>query len=193
MEKSPGYEPEHSLTYTRGMPPSEEPSTRDKLLDAFETLLVTEGSRAATLDAVAAAAGVSKGGLLYHFHSKDQLVDGMLDRMRQMGERDTVAMRQAPQGPVNYYLETSVDSGSAFDRALIAAARIAQENDDRASRALGELRDEWFAVLSEHLGDEPLARTIQLIGDGLYFDDTSGLTDSRALEHVREVLSRLDL
>ncbi|WP_293782960.1 TetR/AcrR family transcriptional regulator [uncultured Aeromicrobium sp.] len=171
--------------------PSEEPSTRERLLDAFETLLVTEGSRAATLDAVAAAAGVSKGGLLYHFHSKDELIEGMLERMRRMGERDAIAMRAAPQGPVDYYLETSVDSGSAFDRALIAAARIAQENDERASRALAELRDQWFTVLSEHLGDEALARTIQLIGDGLYFDDTSGFRDPRALDHVRDVLARL--
>ncbi|OUZ12498.1 TetR family transcriptional regulator [Aeromicrobium sp. PE09-221] len=172
--------------------PAEEPSTRDKLLDAFETLLVTEGSRSATLDNVAGAAGVSKGGLLYHFHSKDDLVDAMLSRMREMGERDIAAMRTAPQGPVDYYLETSVDSGSAFDRALIAAARIAQENDERAGNALAALREQWFAVLSEHLGDEALARTIQLIGDGLYFDDTSGFTHPRALEHVRDVLARLD-
>ncbi|MEA2177259.1 MAG: hypothetical protein QOG77_556, partial [Solirubrobacteraceae bacterium] len=52
------------------MPPTEH-STRDRLIDAFENLLVTVGSRAATLDAVAAAADVSKGGLLYHFPSKD--------------------------------------------------------------------------------------------------------------------------
>ena len=46
-------------------------------------------------------------------------------------------------------------------------------------------------VLHEHLGDEALARTIQLIGDGLYFDDTTGLGDADALGHVREVLGRL--
>ena len=61
--------------------PATERSTRDRLIDAFETLLVTAGSRAATLDAVAAEAEVSKGGLLYHFHSKDELVEGMLTRL----------------------------------------------------------------------------------------------------------------
>jgi AcrR family transcriptional regulator len=45
-------------------------ATRDRLLDAFEGLLIAHGPRAATLDAVAAAAEVSKGGLLYHFPSK---------------------------------------------------------------------------------------------------------------------------
>ena len=173
--------------------PSAERSTRDRILDAFETLLVTAGSRAATLDAVAAAAEVSKGGLLYHFHGKDELVDGMLVRLREQGARDAERMATAKQGPVDYYLETSVDSGSDFDRALVATARIAQESDPRASDALADLREGWFAVLREHLGDESLARTIQLIGDGLYFDDTTGLSEKNALKHVRDVLSRLDL
>lgn len=171
--------------------PATERSTRDRLLDAFESLLVGAGSRGATLDAVAAAAEVSKGGLLYHFHSKDELVEGMLERLRAQGEADVEKMRAAPEGPVDFYLQTSVDSGSDFDRALIAAARIAQENDDRASAALADLREGWFAVLREHLGDESLARTVQLIGDGLYFDDTTGLADRDALRHVRDVLGRL--
>ncbi len=171
--------------------PATERSTRDRLLDAFESLLVGAGSRGATLDAVAAAAEVSKGGLLYHFHSKDELVEGMLERLRAQGEADVEKMRTATEGPVEFYLQTSVDSGSDFDRALIAAARIAQENDDRASAALADLREGWFAVLREHLGDESLARTVQLIGDGLYFDDTTGLADRDALRHVRDVLGRL--
>ncbi|MBR7504171.1 TetR family transcriptional regulator, partial [Mycobacterium tuberculosis] len=39
--------------------------TREKLLDAFDRLLEQHGTAGATLDAVAAEAGVSKGGLLY--------------------------------------------------------------------------------------------------------------------------------
>jgi AcrR family transcriptional regulator len=170
---------------------ADERSTRDRVLDAFEKLLVSVGSRSATLDAVAAEAKVSKGGLLYHFHSKDELVDGMLTRLREQGRRDVEKMRTATEGPVEFYLTTSINTGSDFDRALIAAGRIAQENDSRASDALGDLREWWFAVLLEHLDDEPLARTIQLIGDGLYFDDTTGLNEKNALTHVRDVLKRL--
>ena len=170
---------------------AQERPTRDRLLDAFETLLVSAGSRAATLDAVAAEAQVSKGGLLYHFHSKDELVDGMLARMREQGRADVEKMRTAKKGPVDFYLTTSINSGSDFDRALIAAARIAQ-TDTRASQALGDLREGWFEVLLQHLEDEALARTIQLIGDGLYFDDTTGLNEKNALKHVRDVLKRLD-
>ncbi|MFD6137897.1 TetR/AcrR family transcriptional regulator, partial [Isoptericola sp. NPDC060257] len=44
------------------MPPA--PAARAKVLRAFAELLVESGERAATLDAVAERAGVSKGGLL---------------------------------------------------------------------------------------------------------------------------------
>src|SRR5699024_915071 len=52
--------------------------TKEKLLDAFDALLDERGTAGATLDAVAAKAGVSKGGLLYHFGSKAELVNGSL-------------------------------------------------------------------------------------------------------------------
>lgn len=168
-------------------------SARDRVLDAFETLLVSAGSRAATLDAVAAEAGVSKGGLLYHFASKDDLVDGMLERLREQGAADIAKMKAAPQGPVMFYLETSLDTGSDFDRALIAAARVAQENHQGARSALADIREDWFAVLRDHLDDDALARTIQLIGDGLYFDDSTGQSVAGALGHVKAVLARLGL
>ena len=39
-----------------------------------------DGARALTLDAVAAEAGVSKGGVLYHFATKRALIDGLIAR-----------------------------------------------------------------------------------------------------------------
>ena len=42
----------------------------------------TRASARATMDATARAAGVSKGGLLYHFASKDALEAGLIERLR---------------------------------------------------------------------------------------------------------------
>jgi AcrR family transcriptional regulator len=53
---------------------------RERLLDAAERVVVESGATHLTLDAVAKSAGVSKGGLLYHFPSKEALLDGMLER-----------------------------------------------------------------------------------------------------------------
>ncbi|MDD7972408.1 TetR/AcrR family transcriptional regulator [Roseinatronobacter alkalisoli] len=54
-------------------------STRHRILNAAETLARTLGPANISLDAVAAAAGVSKGGLLYHFPSKARLLEGVVE------------------------------------------------------------------------------------------------------------------
>ena len=49
-------------------------------MDAAELLVAEQGASNLTLDAVAQAAGVSKGGLLYHYPNKDALLVAMIER-----------------------------------------------------------------------------------------------------------------
>ena len=49
---------------------------------------LTSGAVHLTLDAVAERAGVSKGGLLYHFPSKESLLQAMVDRNMRRLSRD---------------------------------------------------------------------------------------------------------
>lgn len=166
--------------------------TKEKLLDSFDTLLDEHGASGATLDAVAAKAGMSKGGLLYHFGSKAELIKGSLERLSQLVEEDVESMKSAGDRLHLYYLETSAEVGTPLDRSLIAASCLAQEHED-AKTALRKTREAWFDVLNEHLGDADLAMTIQLIGDGMYFNQNFGLSQDEALEHVKNVLARLGL
>lgn len=52
----------------------------DTLLDAAEAVVVRQGIANLTLDAVAAEAGMSKGGLLHHFPNKDRLIAALVTR-----------------------------------------------------------------------------------------------------------------
>lgn len=144
--------------------------TRDRLLDAFEALLIEQGEKAATLDAVAARAGVSKGGLLYHFGSKDALVDGQLARMAALATTDVENIRNAPAGPVDYLIRTSVNAGTPLDRAIIAAACLAQGTHPSANEAIAAMRRQWLAVIEEAVGDPDVAEAILLVSDGLYYN-----------------------
>ncbi|NDE08813.1 MAG: TetR/AcrR family transcriptional regulator, partial [Chloroflexi bacterium] len=56
-------------------------NARDSILAAAAQLISREGARRLTLDAVAAEAHLSKGGLLYHFSSKDDLIRGLVDTL----------------------------------------------------------------------------------------------------------------
>jgi AcrR family transcriptional regulator len=68
-------------------------STRDNLLKAAEEVVVTDGAQALTLDAVYKRAGVSKGGLLYHFPNKEALIDGMIERYIERSRAEEEALR----------------------------------------------------------------------------------------------------
>jgi AcrR family transcriptional regulator len=140
------------------------------VLDAFETILITHGERTATLDAVAAEAGVSPGGLLYHFGSKEALVDGLVERLMGFVENDVANIRNAPAGVVDYFIRTSVNNESALDRAIIATTRLAQGSQPKAQEALRSMQADWFDVVLEAVGDPAVTRTILLISDGLYFN-----------------------
>ncbi|MCY0904522.1 TetR/AcrR family transcriptional regulator [Arthrobacter sp. H14-L1] len=147
-----------------------QPSARERILLAFETLLIDEGGRAATLDAVAAAAGVSKGGLLYHFKSRDALTTGLIHKLSELADADFAKMREAPEGPAEYYIRTSVFAGTAFDRTLVAATRLAQGQEPQVSEAFTAMQSRWMELICDEVRDAGIARAILLIGDGLYYN-----------------------
>ncbi len=75
------------------------PSHRELILDAAEAVVRDDGAAHLTLDAVAERASVSKGGLLYHFKTKEGLLQAMIDRhMRGVGERHADALAKLPPG-----------------------------------------------------------------------------------------------
>lgn len=149
-------------------------STRDQILDAFEQILIADGEGAATLDAVAARAGVSKGGLLYHFRSKDALTEGLLERLRSLAAEDLAAMAVAPEGPTAHYLRTSTFLGTPCDQALVASTRLGGGSHPAAAAELRAIQEAWFELVVAELGDPAVARAILLMGDGLYYNAALG-------------------
>lgn len=149
-------------------------SARDRILDSFESILTGEGERAATLDAVAAHAQVSKGGLLYHFPNREALVAGLLDRLRTLADADLSAMADAPDGPSIYYVSTSCNVGSAFDRSLIAATRLGMDKHPDAAVTIRSVQQRWLALIRDEVGDPGVATAIMLLGDGMYYNAAFG-------------------
>src|SRR5262245_4892387 len=70
-------------------------SNREMILEAAIRVASRDGLLAMTLDGVAREAGVSKGGLVYHFASKDALVTAMLEHFAQKKERAIEALAGA--------------------------------------------------------------------------------------------------
>jgi AcrR family transcriptional regulator len=144
------------------------PKARDAILAAYRDLLVSEGERAATMDAVAARAGVSKGGLLYHFKSKDALADALLAALRDCAAEDRARMAEDPEGPARYFVRTSLNSGTDMDAFFIAAVRLAQTGHAGALAALEEIDAAWLELIRQEIADPAVATAVMLMGEGLY-------------------------
>ncbi|WP_277603919.1 TetR/AcrR family transcriptional regulator [Agrococcus sp. ARC_14] len=164
-------------------------NAREQLLDAYEGILIEEGERAATVQAVADRAGVSKGGLLYHFGSKAELEAGLIERFRELGAADVEALRGADD-IVGTFLRTSVAEGSVLDRATVALMRVAQAPTGVAARvALQQLDDGYAAALATRLGDEDLAIAIVMMSDGVYLRSALGAIEpARAADEVERLV-----
>ena len=153
--------------------------TQAALLDAAAEVVRSAGVSNLTLDRVAETAGVSKGGLLYHYGTKQALVGAMLERtLARADERlDELA--------------TSNDrKGGAFAQAYLDYVRTGQpaELDSAtgifASAALddGDLTpaQHQFAAWQQHLLEEDgvdpaVALLARVVGDGLWLIDLFGL------------------
>jgi AcrR family transcriptional regulator len=73
---------------------------RTRLLDATESIVTARGVSGLTLEAAAREAGVSKGGLLYHFASKEALLEGALKRLSAfIGAEFEQCIAAQPEGP----------------------------------------------------------------------------------------------
>lgn len=160
---------------------SRAPRARDDVLDAFERLLIDDGPRAATMDATARAARVSKGGLLYHFASKDAMTAALIHRLHALVDDDIREIVTAPEGVVEYYVRSSVDTAHPLDRAVLAVARLAQSGDATAAAALHDMRARWAQTVRPHVRDQAALELVLLVSDGLYFNS---LLDPIASEPV---------
>ena len=140
--------------------------TRDRLLDAAVAVVLRDGAQALTLDAVAAEAEVSKGGLLYHFKSKRELVEAMVERWLTEFQAEIDA---AGSEFVQAYVRASAPAGNELGMlaALIADPSLLVT----VRRQYGIWQDRV-----EREGRDPVDATVaRLAADGLWLAELLGM------------------
>jgi len=158
---------------------------RDRILNSAEERLLSIGPAGLVLEAVAADAGVSKGGLLYHFANKEKLVAGLCDRMLEgfdralSGLEETDATTNGSAGAFTraYLASTVTDEGKPADNsAQLMAGILATLGRDSAHLVVVRER---FARWHERLVDDGLEDTtatiVRLAADGLWLSALLGL------------------
>ncbi|MGH6809550.1 MAG: TetR/AcrR family transcriptional regulator [Ensifer adhaerens] len=107
-------------------------SARDRILTAAEAIVVGKGVSSLTFDEVAEQTGLSKGGILYHFASKDALIRAMVERFVYRFETGLAGIEKEDEDPHGRYtrayvgatLGEAASTGEQYDRlgASITAA-----------------------------------------------------------------------
>ena len=145
------------------------PVAREAVLDAFESLLIEVGERAATLDAVARRAGVSKGGLLYHFPNKEAMISALLERMDRLVAEDVQIMANAPEGAAVHFIKASLWADTPLDRVFVAATRLAEVAHEETLHRFAAVQGAWLGLLAGDVGPA-MAKAVLYMGDGLNFN-----------------------
>ncbi|MDO5631968.1 MAG: TetR/AcrR family transcriptional regulator [Paracoccus sp. (in: a-proteobacteria)] len=135
--------------------------TRLRILIAAEDLTGAQGPKAVSLDAVAERAGVSKGGLLYHFPTKAALMQGLVQHYLDQAEaRLETCTSDQPNAILVQYLDNFEQDWQEAPSAsgLLAAvtehpgilAPVAEFNDRTLIRLRAGATDPLLAELVFH-------------------------------------------
>ncbi|HLR53138.1 MAG TPA: TetR/AcrR family transcriptional regulator [Pseudogracilibacillus sp.] len=167
--------------------------TRSKILNAAAYIIQTDGILSFTLEAVAKRAGVSKGGLLYHFPSKEALVSGMVEHLMQNYIKNIE--RNANQDNLEHGKWTRSFIRGSFEQSnpdeymnagLMAAAAVNRE----LLKPVQDTYEQWQERINDDGLDSINSTILRLAVDGLWFSEIFNLAPLEE-SHRKLILERL--
>jgi AcrR family transcriptional regulator len=166
--------------------------TRDRIVEAAMNIVRERGPARLTLDEAARVANVSKGGVLYHFKSKDELVREMVHRM--IDRCETLSSRYfAEEGESPYrwnraLVQTAFDPCGPGNDPVGAAVLAAVMLNPALIEPLRAKFAEWDKRILEGSPDPDLAVLVDLAMDGLFMNRVTGMNqyDDAQLDRLKD-------
>lgn len=152
--------------------PRGRPSSRESMLDAAEAVVVTQGAVRLTLDAVAKQAQVSKGGVMYHFPSKEALLQALVTRAIERSHAARAKFQPTSPAPgevLRAYVRASVGDPLGNDRVSGALLSVVASDP----KLMAPVREFFRKRLPTIAKDVPFERAalIHLATEGLWLMD----------------------
>ena len=161
-------------------------NTRPSILDHASRLAAAKGE-VPSLNALAAAAGISKGGLIHHFPSRDALLTALAEQS--IATVDTALGQAVGRGDlVQTWLELSLPDqrGIGLFQSLAAVFFAGRSDHGAIQELVTEANKRWEVLLESELGSTAAARAARLLGDGLLLGAISGtISSSDATAYLR--------
>lgn len=160
--------------------------THDRIVRAAEDVVIRDGVARLTLEAAAAEAGVSKGGVLYHFPSRAALVAAMVDRFVVTFDADLArygAHDGKPGDFIRAYVEATlaptIEPGDVRERRLGSALLAGMASDPELLAPLRERFVAWQSSVEGDGLDPAIATVIRYAADGMWLCDLFELAPVR--------------
>jgi AcrR family transcriptional regulator len=172
----------------------------DRILDAAEAVVVRQGIAHLTLDAVAAEAGVSKGGLLHHFPAKDRLVEAMVTRCAENWRTlFMTAYGRTPMGPgrmARALVNACLSEGDVWTEQLrrsSSAVFVALAQNPSLIEPMRAVYSDLHRLVAEDDLPPGVGENVVLVLDGLWLNWVLGLIpiDQTLMTRVRVALENL--
>jgi len=173
-------------------------STRRNVLAAAADIVAVEGASKLTLDAVAERVGLSKGGILHHFATKDSLIAAMIEDVTAQFELDLHRHMQGEQGPGSFaraFLRACLDPEGVLTRQLRVSAGILAAVAIN-SQLLSPLRTRyaiWRTRLDNDGIDPAIAELVRSAADGLWLGNVLELGPTSAALRKRVFAKLVEL
>jgi AcrR family transcriptional regulator len=161
--------------------PRSYPSAKNKILDATERVILRDGPRGVSIDAVLRESGMSKGGFFHHFATKEALLGALLERLTLAVSEQSASSMKGDSQPYGRSLRAQI--ALAFDmppaerertRALVLALLAAvMESPSVAAHARSANENALSLAQSEGV-DTGIALVIQLALDGYFLGESFG-------------------
>jgi AcrR family transcriptional regulator len=178
--------------------------TIDLILTAAERVVMRDGVMHLTIDAVAREARLSKGGLLYHFGTKEALIQAMLKRLIQYCEREIEAHQQHDAEPGSWtraYVRKTSEPRLAYpgeadfprSKEVGAGLVAAATTNPKLLEPLRERFQAWQQTIERDGIDPARATVVRLAVDGLWLAELLGIwsLDGKLRQQVLHELIRL--
>lgn len=188
-------------------------SSRERILEATTALLLERGYGPTSIEEICHVAGVTKGGLFYHFDSKDQLVSAAVawffTGLIAAGEAARADIGPGAFAALDGYVESlpALIEGPLLARGCLLGAMAIQTTESHpavwsaARAALGEWRAGLVALIEAAAEERSVAVDSAELADGLLAAVEGGLLLDRsgastgaavaAVDHFRRYLTYL--
>ncbi|HAB34680.1 TetR/AcrR family transcriptional regulator [Exiguobacterium acetylicum] len=141
--------------------------TRRRILEATTAIILQQGFTQLTLDEVAKQANVSKGGLLYHFASKEALLMGVIEA-QEARQFELYEQHQLTMGPMEAFVTLQIQQQEEFHLDMDALLYLLSLLKDHATFVEERKRqvEHFFRQLTEQM-DPVEVLSIRFTLDGL--------------------------